>query len=313
MTEATDIGLHPEIASHIGLMKAAGFPAMNSLTPQKLREILAAAPRAPGPDMARVEDFEIEVQGGSITLRLYAPHGEPLAIIDFMHGGGWTMGGLAQSDTACRHIAKATRSLVVSVEYRLAPEHPFPTAVDDAYAALEWIDASRARLSAPADLPLFVAGDSAGANLAAVLAILARDRSGPRIAGQVLLVPMTDGDVDAPELKAFEAPFLTLAETSWFVDNYVPDRDRRKDFRFAPLRADSHADLPPCFIVTASHDILRAHGEAYGRKLAEAGVPTMVCRYPGTVHSFVTVNPTFERSRQALADIAAFIAAFGRR
>lgn len=309
--EATD--LHPEIADHLAKMKAAGFPAMNSLTPQRLREILAASPRPPAPDMARVEDFDVEVKGGSIALRLYVPQGQPVAIIDFMHGGGWTMGSIPQSDAACRHLAEATRSMVASVDYRLAPEHPFPIAVEDAFAALQWIERSRAKLSVPADLPLFVAGDSAGANLAAVISILARDRGGPKIAGQVLLVPSTDGDLGAPELAAFEAPFLSLAETSWFFDNYVPDREQRQDFRFAPIRADSHANLPPCFIVTASHDILRSHGEAYGRKLAEAGVPAMVCRYPGTIHSFVTINPTFERSRQALADIAGFIAAFGRR
>ena len=305
--------LHPEIANYIELMKAAGFPAMNSLTPSTLRELVASSPRVPGPEMARVTDFEIDVADGAIPLRLYVPEGEPVAIIDFMHGGGWTMGSIAQSDAACRHLAKATQCLVISVDYRLAPEHPFPTAVEDAYTALEWISGNRSQLWEGGDLPVIVAGDSAGANLAAVLCILARDCGGPRLVAQILLVPSTDGDIEAPELAAFDSPFLNLPEISWFFDQYVPDRETRKDVRFAPIRASSHADLPPCYIVTAEHDLLRSHGEAYGRKLAEAGVPTMMCRYPGTVHSFVTVNAAFERSQQALADIAAFIAGFARR
>jgi acetyl esterase len=305
--------LHPEIAAYLRAMRDAGFPAMDSLTPVQLRSIIEGAPRAPGPEVANVQDREIEVAGGTIRLRVYQPEGEPQAIIEFMHGGGWTIGSIKQSDAACRHFARNTRCIVVSVDYRLAPEHPFPTAVDDCFAALQWIAFHKPELAGERDLPLIVAGDSAGANLSAVLCLLARDAAGPKISAQILLGPSTDGDIDAPELAAFESPFLNIQEIAWFFDQYVPNRLQRGDFRMSPMRAVSHAGLPPAFIATAEHDILRVHGEAYGRRLTEAGVPAMVCRYPGTTHSFVVVNGEFERSREAYSDIAAFIRGFAGR
>ncbi len=149
--------------------------------------------------------------------------------------------------------------------------------------------------------------------LSAVLCLLARDEHGPTIAAQILLNPSTNGDIDAPDLAAFESPFLTRSEIAWFWDQYAPDRKQRNDFRFAPLRAESHARLPPAFIVTCENDLLHAQGEAYGRRLTEAGVPAMVCRYPGTIHSFLVLNAQFERSRQAYADISAFINGFAER
>lgn len=304
------MNLHPEIAAQLKAMKDAGFPALNALPPEVLRGILENAPRAPGPEMARIDDYEIDVEGGKIALRAYVPEGKPRAIIDFMHGGGWTIGSILQSDTNCRFIAANTNSIVVSVEYRLAPEHPFPTAVNDAYAALQWIDANKAKISGDADLPLILQGDSAGANLTAVMCIMARDSAGPKIAAQIMTGPATDGDIDADALRAFEAPFLSLEETSYFFDMYVSDRENRKDFRFAPMNADSHADLPPALIITADADILRAQGEAYGQVLSAAGVPTMVVRVPGTVHSFMALNSEFERSKEGYAVINGFITGF---
>jgi acetyl esterase len=244
------VPLHPEIAAYLQAMRSAGFPALNSLSPDRLRSVLAAFPRAPGPEMAKVEDRMINVAGGTIAARIYWPKGKPKAIIDFMHGGGFTIGSVDQSDTACRHFAGNTDCVVVSIDYRLAPEHPFPTAVDDCVAALRWIDSKKQELVGD-NLPLIVAGDSAGAVLSAVLCLLARDEGGPTIAAQILLNPSTDGDIDAPELAAFESPFLTLGEIAWFWDQYEPDRERRRDFRFSPLRATSHAGLPPAFIATA--------------------------------------------------------------
>jgi acetyl esterase len=258
--------LHTEIKATLQAMKDAGFPAMHTLPPQTLRAAMEASPRAPGPDMLRVEDFDIAVDGGTIKLRLYVPTENPIALIDFMHGGGWTFGSINTSDTNCRYLARNTNCSVVSVDYRLAPEHPFPTAVNDAYAALQWIDANKSKLGAEG-LPLVVQGDSAGGNLTAVLCIMARDQDGPKIAAQVMTGPATDGDIDAPALKAFVSPFLSLEETEHFYDLYVPNRADRSDYRFAPMNASSHADLPPALIITAEHDILRTQGEAYGQKL----------------------------------------------
>lgn len=297
--------IDPDIAQLLAMLGELGLPAIGSVPPAQLRaafEGLAAAGPA-GPDMARVEDRDAD----GVPVRLYIPHGSPRAVIAFMHGGGWTTGSIAQTDALARALAAILSSAVFSVDYRHAPEHSFPGAADDALTAARWIAENSVKLVGN-DLPLILMGDSAGANLAAVTAIAARDAGYPAIAGQILLCPSVAGDIFWKSPTDFDPPFLTVEQIDWFFAQYVPDLQDRRDPRFAPLLAASLAHLPPAFILTAEYDLLRRDGEAYADALEKAGVAVVLRRYPGTVHSFISFNPGFTRSLEALGDIASFIA-----
>jgi acetyl esterase len=194
----------------------------------------------------------------------------------------------------------------VSVDYRLAPEHRFPTALHDLIAAVHWVTARRGAI-ARADAALFLGGDSAGGNLATVAARKLRQAGAAPIAGQILAYPCVDDDASAC-LRRFEPPYLTLAELSWFYDQYIPDRSRRRDPDFAPIHAPDLAASPPTLILTAEHDILTEQGERYGRKLAEAGVQVEIRRYPGMIHGFLTKEDFAATSAgDANQEIAAFV------
>jgi acetyl esterase len=285
------------------------MPVIGSVTAFRFREAQAeaAALTPKGPDLLRVEDTAIDTPAGPLPARLYVPYGQPVAVILYMHGGGWTIGGIATSDYTVRKLAQTTSCAVVSIDYRLAPEHPFPAAIEDATHALGWTARQKSNIG-DASAPLIVAGDSAGANLATVVATLARDAGGPRVAAQILIYPSTRGDIDAPALKEFEAPFLTRAEIEWFFDQYIPDRAARNDPRFAPFEAKDLSSLPPAFILTAENDLLRCEAEEYGLRLVQAGVLVSMRRYLGTVHGFFNFIG-LERWEEAHADIATFIKA----
>ena len=193
----------------------------------------------------------------------------------------------------------------------MAPEHPFPAAVDDSLAAFRW-SAEHIRDLAGRAVPIIIAGDSAGGNLAAVVTQVMRDEKGPRIHGQILIYPATEGNVDAPVMKEFEAPFLKHHEIVWFYDQYAPDKANRSDVRLAPLFASSFRNLPPAFVFTAENDLLYAEGEAYADKLNNAGVATKVKRYLGTFHGFFTLDNGLPHSVEAIADMSDFIAGIAR-
>ena len=223
-------------------MQAIGWPKLGSMSAAELRAI--PRPRAPVVTEVRsVTDGVLPGPAGDIPIRIYRPAEQPAGVIVYYHGGGWTIGDLDGVDATLRLLANQTGCTVVSVDYRLAPENPFPAAVDDAMAAAQWAAANLAALAAPG-APLMVMGDSAGGNLSAVVCILARDAGGPQIDLQVLVYPATDGDVDSPAMHAFEPPFLDRDDIIWFCDQYIPLAERR-DPRFAPARAASHAGLPP--------------------------------------------------------------------
>lgn len=283
------------------------LPILGSVTAAEFRkvqaELAALAPR--GPELARVEDLAMATPAGSLPARLYVPTGMPVAIVLYMHGGGWTIGSIASSDHTVRRLAQSTSCIVVSIDYRLAPEHPFPAAIEDAMHALRWTAQQRTEI-AGRPMPLIVAGDSAGANLAAVTSILARDTNGPAIAAQILIYPSTRGDIDAPSLREFDAPFLKRDEIRWFFDQYVPDPKQRVDARFAPIETDDLSALPPAFILTAENDLLRREAEEYGLRLVQAGVPVSMRRYLGTVHGFFNFVG-LRQWQDAHEDIAAFI------
>lgn len=272
-------------------MAAAGGKPLHEGTPEEARALgpALAAMAGPGPAMLRVEEHELPVAGGSIPVRLLVPFERPRGVIVYFHGGGWVIGAIDEYDTLARKLAERTSCAVVLVEYRLAPEHRYPVAVDDSYAALEWVG-KRLNEIAGRDVPLIVAGDSAGGNLATVMAIRARDRGGPKIALQVLVYPVTDADFTrASYLDPENQLLLTSEGMVWFWDHYVPDPSRRREPDASPLHAANLAGLPPAVVLTAEHDVLREEGEAYAKRLTEAGVPVELKRYAGQMHAFFSL------------------------
>jgi acetyl esterase len=273
-------------------MASAGGKPLHESTPEEARELgkAFAAMAGPAPTMGRVEDHELAVDGGAIPIRVLVPPQGARGVIVYLHGGGWVIGAIDESDTLARKLAERTSCAVVLVDYRLAPEHRYPTAVDDSYAALEWTSAHLVEIAGRDDIPLIVAGDSAGGNLAAVMALRARDRNGPKIALQVLIYPVTDVDFDRPSYVDPENQLiLTRDAMIWFWDHYTPDPARRVEPDASPLRAESLAGLPPAVVLTAQHDPLRDEGEAYAERLAEAGVTVDFKRHAGQTHGFFTI------------------------
>lgn len=302
------MSIDPEIEALLGQLAALGLPAFADVEPRAMRQILLeiAAASPPGPEMAEVRDEIATAAGTQVPIRFYRPAGDARALILFLHGGGWTLGSIEESDVFVRVLAERLKCGVASVGYRLAPEHPFPAAVDDAVAAVRWASASSAALVG-AGKPLLLMGDSAGANLAAVASLTARDAGGPAIAGQILLNPSTSGNIDDPHLSAFEPPFLGKGDIAFFYDQYIPAAERG-DVRFAPLNAESLADLPPTMLLTAENDLLAWEGEAFARRLEAEGTSILARRYPGAVHSWLTLHPGLALSTQALGDIDDFVA-----
>lgn len=290
----------------LGLIRQM-LPEIGSVPAPALREALerlrANAP--PGPEMDRVDDLQIETAAGLMALRVYRPTDPPRAIVLFLHGGGWTFGSVQSADGMAWHIAANNQAVVVSVDYRLAPEHPFPAAVEDASDALQWVIRNRSDIAAT-DLPLFLAGDSAGANLCTVAVALAQQEDRDLIAGQILIYPCLEGDIDSPDFEAFESPYLTKRDLAWFFDQYVPDRRDRTDPRFAPTLRQDLRGMPATLILTAENDLLAAQAERYGRRLVEAGAPVTARRFQGAVHGFLGFVGLVQW-REAHSEIAAFI------
>ncbi|MBU9370015.1 alpha/beta hydrolase [Burkholderia multivorans] len=289
--------------------KAAGMPQIGSVTAAELRSyhesMLAKLP--PGPAVESVEDCMIPVPEGGVAARIYRPAGLPRALIVYFHGGGWTIGSLDGWDAALRRLALASQCAVVSVDYRLAPEHRFPAAVDDAVAATHWALAGVESI-AHAAVPVVVAGDSAGGNLSAVVARILCEEGTHGLAAQILIYPSTDGNIDSDYMRQFESPFLTRDEIAWFFDQYVPDRDQRTDPRFAPLHGPRVDGLPPALVLTAECDLLCDEGEAYAARLQSEGVTVRVRRFEGGIHGFFTMDRgLLPHSGQAMEDIANFL------
>jgi acetyl esterase len=236
---------------------------------------------------------------------VYRPSADTvLAVIVYFHGGGWTIGSLETHDNTCRSLANAVGAVVVSVDYRLAPEHKFPAAVDDAWAATQWVAAHAAELGGDARR-IAVAGDSAGGNLAAVVSLLARDAGDPALAFQLLVYPVTDHEFESASMQENATGyFLELESMRWFFNQYLDDEGDGADWRFSPVRASELADLPPAFVLTAEFDPLRDQGEAYARKLEAAGVPVELRRYEGVFHGFFGMRDFMEPAQAAFDDVA---------
>ncbi len=267
----------------------SGATPLHELTPHEGREVMAqtSALLGPGPEVARTYDERVTAaDGDEFTVRVLVPAGEIRALVVYYHGGGWVIGDLDTHDHLVRVLANRLQAAFVNVDYRLAPEHRFPAAADDAWAALLWVTERMTEI-AGRPVPLVVMGDSAGGNLAAVVARRARDAGGPELAGQVLIYPVTDADLDtASYLDPENQLLLTRESMIWFWDHYAPDPADREHPDASPLRADDLSGLAPAIVVTAEHDPLRDEGEAYAAQLALAGVAVAQQRFAGQMHAF---------------------------
>ncbi|GAB3857708.1 hypothetical protein GCM10028801_16550 [Nocardioides maradonensis] len=270
-------------------LTADGSPPPSELTAPILRlgDMILAGYSGPGPEVGGVTDLRLDGLDGTFRIRAIRPTGTPESIVVYFHGGGWVLGDIdLQYDHMARDLATAARATVVLVNYRKAPEHPFPTAVEDSWTALTWV-AEHADDLAPTGVPLVVAGDSAGGNLAAVMALRARDRGGPRLDAQVLIYPVTDCRTDRPSfLEPENQLFLDRDTMAWLWDQYLPDEQARSQPDASPLRADSHADLPPALVYLAAYDPLHDDGLAYAEALRAAGVPVRVEVAADQMHGF---------------------------
>jgi acetyl esterase len=277
-----------------------------SLTPVEARRSSLADSEfyaAPIP-MAEVRDLSIPLDGRVVSARLYHPASRTLdALLLWLHGGGWVVGDLDYADVDCRALAAASGFSILSADYRLAPENPYPAGLDDAYRAAAWAARTPQQLDLEPGFFLAVGGDSAGGNLAAAVALRAKEEGEPRIDFQLLVYPVTDHLLDLPSYESFgEGHWLTTEEMAWYWDHYLADRGRRSDPLASPLRASSHRGLPPALVLTAEFDPLRDEGEAYAEKLRAAGVPVKLTRYEGMIHGFFSCGGVIDAAHDAIAE-----------
>lgn len=280
----------------------------------EIRAAVAAIPPvdAPVTEVGSVEDCSIALADGrTAPARVYrpsAPEAAP-AVAAFFHGGGWVLGSVDGHDPGCRDLCALTGAIVVSVEYERAPESPFPRMPEDAYAATRWVAEHAARLGGDPER-IWVAGDSAGGNLAAAVALMARDRGGPELRLQLLVYPVTDAGFDTRSYREYgDRYFLTERRMRWYWDRYAPAAADRANPYAAPLRARDLSRLPPAFVVTAECDPLRDEGEAYAARLAEAGTPTTLRRFDGTFHGFFMLGHVLGCARAANEEVYAAVRA----
>jgi len=292
------------------MREAAGPTPVWEMSAADVRKARAVDPAifGPPPPMCRTEDVNIPASdGGLIPARLLVPVEHPKALFVYLHGGGWVLGDLAGYDTLGRQLAAHTGAAVLLVDYRLAPEHPFPVPLQDCWDALCWADAECARLIG-ARLPLLAGGDSAGGNLAAVLARWAREQGGPQLAAQVLIYPVTDADFSrASYAEPENQTLLPTPFMAWFWDQYIADPAARLSPDAAPLRAQDLAGLAPALVLTAAHDILRDEGLAYAGALRAAGVVVEHHDIAGQMHGFFRYTGILPGSDVAMAKIGEFV------
>jgi acetyl esterase len=300
--------LDPDAQTLLDMVKEANRPAFETVTPAEARvAFMAARPvLAPVPmPVAELRDVTIPGPAGPIPARLYRPSaGGTLPALVFFHGGGWVVGNVESHDTVCRHLAVRAGCVVVSVDYRLAPEHKFPAAVEDCIAATEWVAANAASLGIDAQR-LAVGGDSAGGNLAAVVSLIARDQGAPRISCQLLIYPALDAAMAQPSIERFaEGYLLTRATMRWFYDQYLRTPEDAADWRVSPFAAPDLRGVAPAFVLTAGYDPLCDEGDAYAARLAAAGVAVIHRRFAEQIHGFA-MNGKIIRAADAALDEAA--------
>ena len=294
--------LHPEYEAMLKTLAATPGPALSDMPVPDARAMYRMMrPAAPDLEVGKVEDRALPGPDGAIPVRIYTPKGSgPFPILINFHGGGWVIGDLETADAISREFCQRVGCIVVSVDYRLAPEHRFPAAVDDSYAATRWVADNAAALKGDAKR-IAVTGESAGGNLAAVVCHMARDRNGPAIAYQLLAYPVTDADYGTASYRTnADGYLLTRAGMEWFWDTYCPNASDRKNPLATPLNAKSFAKLPPALIMTAEFDPLRDEGNAYAGKLRAAGVPVEYVAFDGLIHDFLAMSRQLSAVKPAM-------------
>lgn len=296
----TAVPLDPDVQAYLERLAVSGIPPVNAVAPEEARrsaEAVAASLFGPVAELPSVRDLELpRAQGRALRVRLYEPDA-PRGALVYFHGGGWVHGSLDTHDGACRALADRAGCLVYAVDYRLAPEHRFPAAVEDAWTATEWV-------AGLGSAPVAVGGDSAGGNLAAVVALRARDRGLP-LALQLLVYPVTDCDFDRPTYGEFASAYgMSCEDMRWYWDHYLgPDGDGGHP-EASPIRAVDLAGAAPAVVLTAEYDVLRDEGEEYAARLAGAGVPVTLTRYDGLIHGFFRMPAVVARAEDALDEAA---------
>jgi acetyl esterase len=304
--------LHPQAEAFLRQVRSLNIPPIDQLSIENVR---AMAVPLPGPlePIAKSQDRTIPgSDGNEIPVRIYWPQGwtpesAPKTVVVYFHGGGWVIGTLDLYDSSCHALANRADCVFVSVDYRMAPENQFPCAVDDCHEATQWVSDHASELGIDKDR-IAVAGDSAGGNLAAGVCLMARDRGTVNIAHQVLIYPITDDNFETPSYRDnAEDYFLTRHSMMWFWDQYVPDQSARDNPYVSPLKAESLADLPPAYLMTAEFDPLRDEAEAYATLLKEAGVVVDFERYDGMIHGFFRRVDLYDQARIAQEKVASVI------
>jgi acetyl esterase len=303
------VPLHPDAEAYLRV--AAAEPPVYTLTPAEARAFraarVAATPRNPEP-VGRVDTLTIPGPNGPIGLRVYRPDASgPHPVMVYFHGGGFVVGNLDQVDSVARMMTNAVPAVVVSVDYHLAPEHPFPEPVEDAYAALAWAGAEATRFGGDPDR-LVVAGDSAGGTLAIVSAYAAADRGGPPVRAAVLVYPVCQYRFDTPSYQSFAEGYgLTRAAMQWYWKQYLRRPEDGRHPYAAPLERENLVGFPPALVILAEYDPLRDEGEQFAARLRQAGVPVSVWRAPGMVHGFFSQEWAPESRREAVRRVAAHL------
>jgi acetyl esterase len=306
--------VHPDVEAMLAAARAAGTPPFEAMDPAVCRQAYAARPpivQEPREEVAVLRDFVANGPGGAVPLRLYRAFGtserELLPGLVYLHGGGWVLGNLDTHDAICCQIANEARCAVVAVDYRLAPEHPFPAGLEDCAAAFAHV-AREARALGIDPERIAVGGDSAGGNLAAVLALMGRDGVLPPALYQVLLYPAVDlGMSTGSYAAATPGMTVTPATMRYFIDHYVPDAAQRADWRASPIRAESLAGVPPALVVTCGHDPLRDEGRLYAARLEREGVPVSLLHMSDQTHGMLTLTKPIRTSRGVTAFVGAML------
>ncbi len=297
------MSVHPQIAALLERVARSPLPPYHAVPPFVARRLYRDTRAALAPKAPEVAEVRLMVFDNAVAVRMYRPvRDEILPALVFFHGGGWTIGDVDTHDVLCRQLALGGRCVVFSVDYRLAPEHPFPAAVEDCFFATHHVS-SHARALGVDRARVAVGGDSAGGNLAAVVALIARDRGAPALCYQLLIYPATDQRCTLPSHgRNGEGYLLTREGIDFFRRAYLPHTKDHTDWRASPLLAASHANLPPAFVLTAGYDPLVDEGRAYAERLAAAGVEAAYVEYPDMVHGFVLFGGVLETANAAVDD-----------